>query len=90
MLVYGSLSVRASPGVGLMAWLNIIGILIIFFMANPALKALRDYEAQRRRGVEKYSFDPEALGIPHADYWVARLRSETGAAGARATIDDQQ
>jgi AGCS family alanine or glycine:cation symporter len=76
-------------GVGLMAWLNIIGILIIFFMANPALKALRDYEAQRKRGVEQYSFDPEALGIPHADYWVARLRSESSAAGARRTSNDR-
>ncbi len=31
-------------GVGLMAWLNIVGILIIFFMSKPALKALADYE----------------------------------------------
>ena len=30
-------------GVGLMAWLNIIGILILFLMGKPALKALRDY-----------------------------------------------
>jgi len=56
-------------GVGLMAWLNIIAILIIFAMANPALKALRDYEEQRRRGVTKYTFDPEALGIRRADFW---------------------
>ena len=56
-------------GVGLMAWLNIIGILILFFMGNPALKALRDYEAQRKAGVEKYTFDPEKLGIKNADFW---------------------
>ncbi len=56
-------------GVGLMAWLNIIGILIIFFMAKPAIKALKDYEAQRAQGVEKYSFDPKALGIEHATFW---------------------
>ena len=59
-------------GVGLMAWLNIIGILIIFFMAKPALKALTDYEQQRKAGVEKYSFDAEALGIKNADFWVKR------------------
>ena len=59
-------------GVGLMAWLNIIGILIIFFMAKPAIKALRDYEAQRKRGVEQYTFDPEALGIRNADFWSER------------------
>ena len=31
-------------GVGVMAWLNIIGILILFLMGKPALKALKDYE----------------------------------------------
>ncbi len=56
-------------GVGLMAWLNIIGILILFFMGRPALKALKDYERQRNAGVEKYTFDPEALGIKNADFW---------------------
>lgn len=59
-------------GVGLMAWLNIIAILIIFAMANPALKALRDYEEQRRRGVTKYTFDPEALGIRRAQFWMKK------------------
>ena len=56
-------------GVGLMAWLNIIGILILFLMGRPALKALQDYEKQRKAGVEKYTFDPEALGIKNADFW---------------------
>jgi AGCS family alanine or glycine:cation symporter len=56
-------------GVGLMAWLNIIGILILFFMGRPALKALADYEAQRNAGVEKYTFDPQKLGIKNADFW---------------------
>jgi AGCS family alanine or glycine:cation symporter len=56
-------------GVGVMAWLNIVGIIIIFFMAKPALKALKDYEAQRNAGVTEYTFDPEALGIKNADFW---------------------
>jgi AGCS family alanine or glycine:cation symporter len=59
-------------GVGMMAWLNIIGVLILFAMGSPAVKALRDYEAQRKAGVEKYSFDPEALGIKNADFWKNR------------------
>jgi alanine or glycine:cation symporter, AGCS family len=59
-------------GVGLMAWFNIIAILILFFMGNAALKALKDYEAQRKAGVEKYTFDPEALGIKNADFWSER------------------
>lgn len=63
-------------GVGLMAWLNIIAILIIFFVARPAISALRDYEAQRKAGVEKYVFDPEAHGIKNADFWVKRLQRE--------------
>ena len=59
-------------GVGLMAWLNIVGILILFFMGRPALKALKDYEAQRKAGVEKYTFDPQELGIRNADFWENR------------------
>jgi AGCS family alanine or glycine:cation symporter len=56
-------------GVGLMAWLNIIGILILFFMGRPALRALKDYEAQRKAGVTEYTFDPKKLGIKNADFW---------------------
>ncbi len=56
-------------GVGLMAWLNIIAILILFFMGRPAMKALADYEAQRKAGTERYTFDPRALGIRGADFW---------------------
>ncbi len=61
-------------GVGLMAWLNIIAILILFVMGKPALKALQDYEKQRKAGVEKYTFDPQALGIEKADFWEKRIR----------------
>lgn len=59
-------------GVGLMAWLNIVGILIIFLLAKPTIKCLRDYEAQKNAGVTEYTFDPEALGIAKADFWVRR------------------
>jgi AGCS family alanine or glycine:cation symporter len=60
-------------GVGLMAWLNIIGILIIFFMSKSAIKTLKDYEKQKAAGVEKYTFDPQALGIKNAHFWEERL-----------------
>ena len=54
-------------GVGLMAWLsNIVGILIIFFMAKPAPKALHDYEEQQKQGVTEYTFNPVKLGIKGA------------------------
>lgn len=59
-------------GVGLMAWLNIIGILVIFFVAKPAITALKDYERQQKEGVEKFTFDPEKLGIKNADFWKNR------------------
>lgn len=52
-------------GVGLMAWLNIIAILIL---QRPALIALKDYEAQKKAGKDP-TFDPEKLGIKNADLW---------------------
>ena len=56
-------------GVGIMAWLNIVGILILFLMGSPALKALKDYERQRNAGVTEYTFDPRKLGIKNANFW---------------------
>jgi len=52
-------------GVGLMAWLNIIAILIV---QRPALLALLDYEAQKKQGLDPV-FDPDKLGIKNADFW---------------------
>ena len=62
-------------GVGIMAWLNIIGILIIFFMSKPAIKALEDYEAQKSQGVKEYTFDPNSLQINNAIFWEKRKRN---------------
>lgn len=56
-------------GVGLMAWLNLVAIVIL---QKPALLALRDYERQKKAGVADYSFDPQALGIRNAHYWERR------------------
>jgi len=64
-------------GVGIMAWLNIIGILIIFFMSKPAIKALKDYEAQQKAGVKKFTFDPIKLGIKKATFWEDRLAKQS-------------
>lgn len=61
-------------GVGLMAWLNIVGILIIFLAGRPAIKALRDYERQQAAGTRPYTFDPGALGIKNATFWENRLK----------------
>ncbi len=56
-------------GVGLMAWLNLIAIVIL---QKPALAALRDYKRQKKAGVVDYEFDPQALGIRNAHYWERR------------------
>lgn len=63
-------------GVGLMAWLNIIGILIIFFIGRPAIKALKDYEEQKKNGVTNYTFDPVKLNIENAKFWEKRLSNK--------------
>ena len=52
-------------GVGLMAWLNIVAIIIL---QKPALVCLKDYEAQKKAGLNPI-FDPEKLGIKNAELW---------------------
>lgn len=55
-------------GVGATAWLNIVAII---FLQVPAMKCLWDYRRQKKAGVDP-QFDPEALGIKNADFWVER------------------
>ena len=52
-------------GVGLMAWLNIVGIIIL---QQPAYKALWDYEKQKKEGLDPV-FDPLKLDIVGATFW---------------------
>lgn len=54
-----------SVGVGIMAWLNIVAILIL---QKPAMQALKDYEAQKKEGKDPV-FDPDREGIQNADLW---------------------
>lgn len=55
----------ADIGVGLMAWLNIIAIILL---TKPALATLKDYEEQRKMGLDPV-FIPERCGIKDADIW---------------------
>lgn len=55
-------------GVGSMAWLNIVGILLL---QGPALTALKDYQAQKKAGLDP-QFDPRTLGIRNAEFWELR------------------
>ena len=52
-------------GVGLMSWLNIIAILLL---QGPALVALRDYEAQKRKQRDPL-FRPQAIGVSNTRVW---------------------
>lgn len=63
-------------GVGSMAWLNIIAILLL---TKPALKLLKDYEEQKKQGKDPV-FDPVKLGIKGADFWEKEYKYEGKAA----------
>ena len=52
-------------GVGVMAWLNIVAILLL---QKPALKALKDYQKQRKQGLDPH-FNAAACGIKGAENW---------------------
>ncbi|GGM32760.1 alanine/glycine:cation symporter family protein [Promicromonospora citrea] len=71
-------------GVGSMAWLNIVGIL---FLQGPALKALKDYRAQKKAGLDP-EFDPRKLGIENATFWEQRADALQGAGGGAALERD--
>ena len=84
-VAYGAVTTAGSAwglgdiGVGTMAWLNIVGILAL---QVPALKALKDYTAQKKRGIDP-QFDPRDLDIKGAEFWEDRAdgRALQGAAG---------
>jgi alanine or glycine:cation symporter, AGCS family len=52
-------------GFGAMAWLNFVAILLL---TKPALKVLKDYEMQKKAGIDPV-FNPTKLGIKGADFW---------------------
>lgn len=68
---YGSIKTAALAwtlgdiGVGMMAWLNIIAI---FLLRKPAFKAFKDYEQQRKAGIDPV-FSAKKLGIKNTDQW---------------------
>ncbi|MEK4426692.1 alanine/glycine:cation symporter family protein [Solibacillus sp. FSL K6-1523] len=52
-------------GLGLTVWINVI---MMLFIMKPALLALRDYEQQKKEGLDPV-FDPIKLGIKNAKFW---------------------
>jgi AGCS family alanine or glycine:cation symporter len=70
-VIYGSVKTAKAAwdlgdiGVGAMAWINIIAILLL---SPKALRALRSYEKQKKTGQEPV-FNPQELNIQNADFW---------------------
>ncbi|MDR2382666.1 MAG: alanine:cation symporter family protein [Prevotellaceae bacterium] len=56
----------ADIGVGLMAWLNLIALILL---QKIALKVFFDFEKQLKSGIENPVFNPEKLGIKNAGEW---------------------
>lgn len=52
-------------GVGAMAWINVIAILLL---SPKAFKALKSYERQKKEGKEPV-FNPEEIDVKEAVYW---------------------
>ncbi|MDR7211369.1 alanine/glycine:cation symporter family protein [Flavobacterium piscis] len=71
VIIYGSINTAkiaweiGDLGVGLMAWFNIIAI---FLLQKPALAALKDYEKQKKEGLDPV-FNPEHIGVDNAPIW---------------------
>ena len=71
MVFFGSLYEAKSMwdlgdiGVGMMAWINIIAILLL---SPKAFKALKSYERQKKEGKGPV-FDPKEIGAKGADFW---------------------
>ncbi|MBN3553184.1 alanine:cation symporter family protein [Fictibacillus nanhaiensis] len=61
-------------GLGIMVWLNLIAILIL---AKPALRVLKDYEEQKKAGLDPV-FDSRKLGIKNAEYWEGGYQEDRG------------
>lgn len=80
-LFYGSVKTATTAwamgdiGLGIMVWLNLIAILLLFKPANIALK---DYEEQLKQGKDP-EFNSSKYGIKNAEFW------ENGYRGAKET-----
>ncbi len=59
-------------GLGIMVWLNVIAIVLL---AKPAIKTLKDYEKQKKQGLDPV-FDPTSIGIKNADFWEKEYKKE--------------
>jgi AGCS family alanine or glycine:cation symporter len=56
----------ADIGVGFMAWLNLIALILL---QKTALKTFFDFEKQLKSGIDNPVFNPDNLGIKNTDEW---------------------
>ncbi|HHT23951.1 MAG TPA: alanine:cation symporter family protein [Clostridiaceae bacterium] len=70
-------------GLGLMAWVNILGLL---FINGIAIRTYNDYMDQTREGIANPVFDPVKLKIPRAHYWENRLKSKVESVSTEQTL----
>lgn len=93
-ILYGSMKTAAAVwalgdlGMGLMAWVNLT---VIFFLTRPALKALKDYEQQKKAGKDP-TFKPSSIGLKGADFWEREYQGNDGkpCSAAERTRNGQQ
>lgn len=64
----------ADIGVALMAWTNLVAMVLL---QNLVVKALRDYERQKKLGLDPV-FDPDEVGIEGAELWKEIVRENYG------------
>ncbi|MFJ8526698.1 alanine/glycine:cation symporter family protein [Bacillus sp. NPDC094106] len=57
-------------GIGSMAWLNLLAILLL---SKTALKVFRDYETQKKEGKDPV-FNPKKVGIEGVEFWEERCK----------------
>lgn len=71
MIIFGSIKSSdiawnmADIGVGLMAWLNLVALILL---RKPVLNVLKDYEMQKSMGLDPV-FNPQDCGIDNAPLW---------------------
>jgi AGCS family alanine or glycine:cation symporter len=62
-------------GVGLMVWFNVI---ILMIMSPTIIKVHKDYQDQRKAGIESPIFNPQKLDIKNADIWMEINKNKIG------------
>lgn len=53
-------------GVGLMAWVNVVAILLL---SGVIIRVWKDYVSQRKKGIKNPIFDPKKSNIKNSDFW---------------------